>query len=102
MTNNSEKQEIFGCVCEETISPHCMEAFAIANGEIITTHISSSEAFAKADLGFGHARVSEHHSDRRSEFYKKLFPRGYELKWIGVQNHDQISKLLGYTGGSND
>lgn len=44
------------------------------DGKFLAGHISSSEDFAKHDIGVT--------SDWKHEIYKKEYPDGYELEWV--------------------
>ena len=45
-----------------------------ADGRCICSHVSSSESFAKHDIGVT--------SDWKHDLYKAAYPDGYELEWV--------------------
>lgn len=49
------------------------------DGEVLAEHCSSSEGYAKHDIGIG--------STIKHELYKKKYPEGYELVWL---DRDQL------------
>lgn len=49
------------------------------DGEVLAEHCSSSEGYAKHDIGIG--------STIKHERYKKKYPEGYELVWL---DRDQL------------
>lgn len=56
-------------------SPNWHEVAALSeDGYFLTSHISSSEMWAKHDIGIT--------SDWKHDVYKKHYPDGYELVWI--------------------
>lgn len=44
------------------------------DGEFLAGHCSSSEGFAKLDMGMA--------SDSKHEHYRERYPGGYELEWV--------------------
>lgn len=55
------------------------------DGVFLAGHISSSEGYAKHDIGMT--------SDWKHDIYKETYPEGYELEWVDdPKNHDGITK----------
>lgn len=60
-------------------------ACAIAeDGTQLARHVSSSESWAKSDIGLT--------SDRKHDLYQAHYPMGYKLVWV---NEDEESEGLG-------
>ncbi len=55
------------------------------DGVFLAGHISSSEGWARHDIGMD--------SDWKHEIYKKTYPEGYELEWVDDPlNHDGVTQ----------
>lgn len=71
---NSGKGSTFQCVC-------AMDE----NGSDAGSHLSSSEEWAKHDIGYSNPKHYRH------EYYKKTYPEGYELIWCDdARNHEGL------------
>jgi hypothetical protein len=55
------------------------------DGEVLAEHCSSSEGYAKHDIGVN--------SNWKHDEYKKKYPHGYELEWL---NTDQLGTHAGF------
>lgn len=56
-------------------SPGAYQVCALGeDGVFASSHLSSSEGYAKYDIGIT--------SERKHDIYKKLYPDGYKLEWI--------------------
>lgn len=55
------------------------------DGEVLAEHCSSSEGYAKHDIGIN--------SNHKHDQYKKKYPDGYEVEWL---NADQLSIHTGF------
>lgn len=89
-------EKIFGVITH--VAEHGVQAYAVSeDGYIISSHFCSDESFAKSDLGFGAPLLEKNVNDdqhstavfnnRMKEKYDNLFPKGYELIWLGI-DHD--------------
>lgn len=56
------------------------------DGKVLASHWSSSESFAKHDLGIS--------SDWKHDKYKEHYPEGYELIWLGLEEELNIFSEL--------
>jgi hypothetical protein len=55
------------------------------DGQCLASHCSSSEGWAKHDIGIG--------SDWKHDVYNSAFPEGWELEWVdNVKGHEGIDK----------
>lgn len=72
----------------------------LEDGTIISTHFSSSEGFAKSDLGFGESLFTKDpfcdkphctavFNENMKEKYDGMFPDGYKLVWLGKDHQIQ-------------
>lgn len=50
-------------------------------GKILASHVSSSESWAKHDLGMGM------NSDRKHELYNKAHPEGWECEFVHIRDN---------------
>lgn len=50
------------------------------DGDSLAGHVSSSESYAKHDIGIN--------SDWKHEKYKERYPEGYELVWVDTSSNE--------------
>jgi len=87
-------QVIEGFIIEESICDFGLEAIAVANGKIICSHLSTNEAFAKADLGFDYAPQSDHNATKKHQSYSQIFSNGYKMKWSGIKKWNYLTSHI--------